>query len=83
MIDRIEGKAAGVDQPFGVSPAYEELNWTGMGFTKEQFNTVTSFDKAAWTDELKLHDELFTKLAYHLPKELSETKDKLAKAIAA
>jgi phosphoenolpyruvate carboxykinase (GTP) len=83
MIDRIEGKAAGVDQPFGVSPTYEELNWTGLNFTKEQFNTVTSFDKAAWTDELKLHDELFTKLAYHLPKELSETKDKLAKAIAA
>ena len=83
MIDRIEGKAAGVDQPFGVSPTYEELNWTGLDFTKEQFNTVTSFDKAAWTDELKLHDELFTKLAYHLPKELSETKDKLAKAIAA
>ncbi len=83
MIDRIEGKATGVDQPFGVSPTYEELNWTGLDFTKEQFNTVTSFDKAAWTDELKLHDELFTKLAYHLPKELSETKDKLQKRIAA
>jgi phosphoenolpyruvate carboxykinase (GTP) len=83
MIDRIEGKAKGVNQPFGVSPTYEELNWTGLDFTKEQFNTVTSFDKAAWTDELKLHDELFTKLAYHLPKELSETKDKLAKAISA
>ena len=83
MIDRIEGKAVGVDQPFGVSPTYGEINWTGLNFTKEQFNTVTSFDKAAWTDELKLHDELFTKLAYHLPKELSETKDKLAKRIAA
>jgi phosphoenolpyruvate carboxykinase (GTP) len=83
MIDRIEGKANGVDQPFGVSPTYGEINWNGLNFTEQQFNTVTSFDKAAWTDELKLHDELFTKLAYHLPKELSETKDKLAKAIAA
>jgi phosphoenolpyruvate carboxykinase (GTP) len=83
MIDRIEGKAKGVDQPFGISPTYEELNWNGLNFTKEQFNTVTSFDKAAWTDELKLHDELFTKLAYHLPKALSETKDKLAQRIAA
>ena len=83
MIDRIEGKAAGVDQPFGVSPTYSEINWNGLNFSEQQFNTVTSFDKAAWTDELKLHDELFTKLAYHLPKELSETKDKLAKAITA
>ncbi len=83
MIDRIEGKAAGVDQPFGVSPTYGEINWTGLNFSEQQFNTVTSFDKAAWTDELKLHDELFTKLAYHLPKELRETKDKLAKRMAA
>ncbi len=83
MIDRIEGKATGVDQPFGVSPTYGEINWNGLDFSEQQFNTVTSFDKAAWTDELKLHDELFTKLAYHLPIELSDTKDKLAKAIAA
>ena len=83
MIDRIENKAAGVDQPFGVSPTYGEINWNGLNFTEQQFNTVTSFDKAAWTDELKLHDELFTKLAYHLPQELSAAKDQLAKRIAA
>jgi phosphoenolpyruvate carboxykinase (GTP) len=27
MIDRIEGKAAGSDHVFGISPSYEELNW--------------------------------------------------------
>ena len=34
MIDRIEGKAAGVDQPFGVSPTYGEINWNGLNFTR-------------------------------------------------
>jgi phosphoenolpyruvate carboxykinase (GTP) len=77
MIDRIEGTAKGVDQPFGVSPTYEELNWTGLSFSQDQFNTVTSFDKAAWQSELKLHTELFTQLKHHLPKELEATRVKL------
>ena len=83
MIDRIEGTAKGVDQPFGVSPTYEELNWTGLNFSKDQFNTVTSFDKAGWQAELKLHTELFTQLKHHLPKELEETRVKLEQRLAA
>ncbi len=83
MIDRIEGTAHGVDHPFGVSPTYEEVNWTGLNFTAEQFNTVTSFDRAAWQAELKLHNELFTQLQHHLPKALEETRARLEKRLAA
>ena len=83
MIDRIEGTAHGVDQPFGISPTYEELNWTGLNFTQDQFNTVTSFDKAAWQAELKLHTELFTQLKHHLPQELEATRLKLEQRLAA
>jgi phosphoenolpyruvate carboxykinase (GTP) len=83
MIDRIEGKAAGNEHVFGVSPAYEELNWTGLNFTAEQFNTVTSIDKAAWQKELELHSELFQQLAYHLPAELNETKAQIEQRLAA
>ncbi|MDM0075689.1 phosphoenolpyruvate carboxykinase (GTP) [Variovorax sp. J2P1-59] len=74
MIDRIEGQGNGNDHVFGVSPRYEDLNWTGLDFSAEQFNTVTSIDKAAWQAELKLHTELFEQLAHHLPKELPATK---------
>ena len=91
MIDRIEGASTagdhrgpkGVDQPFGVSPTYEELNWTGLNFSQDQFNTVTSFDKAAWQAELKLHTELFTQLKHHLPQELEATRLKLEQRLAA
>ena len=38
---------------------------------------MTSIDKAAWNQELALHDELFTQLAYHLPKALEETKARI------
>ena len=83
MIDRIEGKASGNEHVFGVSPAYEELNWTGLDFTAEQFKTVTSIDKAAWQKELELHAELFQQLAYHLPAELTATKAKIEQRLAA
>ncbi|MEY3125450.1 MAG: hypothetical protein RLZZ573_1970, partial [Pseudomonadota bacterium] len=77
MIDRIEGTAKGHDNGFGVSPNYNEITWTGLDFSPAQFDTVTSVDKDAWKQEFALHTELFTQLAYHLPKELQETKAKL------
>ena len=78
MIDRIEGTAKGKENVFGISPSYEELTWTGLDFTPEQFKTVTHIDKAAWVEELKLHEELFKQLAYHLPAEMTATKAALA-----
>ncbi len=83
MIDRIENTANGKEHIFGISPSYEELNWTGLNFTQEQFTNVTSIDKAAWQAELKLHEELFTQLAYHLPAELTAAKAALQKRLAA
>ncbi len=83
MIDRIEGKAQGTDHVCGVSPRYEDLNWTGLDFSAEQFKTVSSIDKAAWQAELKLHAELFEQLAHHLPKELRATKAAIEHRLAA
>ena len=83
MIERIEGTAKGTDNLIGTSPSYDDLNWTGLNFSAEQFNTVTSIDKAAWQAELKLHEELFTQLQHHLPQALTETKATLEKRLAA
>ncbi|SDZ72235.1 phosphoenolpyruvate carboxykinase (GTP) [Variovorax sp. YR266] len=84
MIDRVEGnKTEGVEHITGVSPRYEDLNWTGLNFSAEQFATVTSIDKAAWQAELKLHAELFKQLEHHLPTELPETKAAIEQRLAA
>jgi phosphoenolpyruvate carboxykinase (GTP) len=83
MIDRIEGKGEGIEHVFGVSPRYEDLNWSGLAFSAEQFDTVTHIDKAAWQAELKLHAELFQQLAHHLPKELPATKAAIEQRLAA
>ncbi|MEG0886128.1 MAG: phosphoenolpyruvate carboxykinase domain-containing protein, partial [Janthinobacterium sp.] len=83
MLERIEGKAGGVENLFGTTPQYGDLNWDGLPFTQEQFDTITSIDKAAWVEELKLHTELFEKLAYHLPQELADNKAALEKRLSA
>jgi phosphoenolpyruvate carboxykinase (GTP) len=83
MIDRLEGSAHGVDTLFGVAPLFDELTWTGLPFTAEQFDTVTSIDKAAWLEEFKLHAAHFEQLAYHLPKELMDTKAALEQRLKA
>jgi len=83
MIDRIEGKGQGEDHLTGISPSYEDLNWTGLDFSAEQFDTVTRIDKDAWVKELESHAELFKQLEHHLPKELIETKAEIERRLAA
>ena len=82
MLDRIEGRAAGEEHVFGVSPRYEDLNWDGLPFSREQFQKVTSLDHEAWQHELKLHDELFEQLGPRVPGELRAVKDRIEARMA-
>jgi phosphoenolpyruvate carboxykinase (GTP) len=77
MLDRVEGTADGVDNVFGIAPRFDDLKWDGLAFTHAQFDKIMSIDKAAWKAELKLHDELFTKLRHHLPEKLVAAKAQL------
>jgi phosphoenolpyruvate carboxykinase (GTP) len=83
ILGRITGTAKGVDNAFGLSPTYEDINWNGLNFTKDQFQSVIGIDTAAWQQELKLHDELFQQLSYHLPAEMPATKAKIEQRLAA
>jgi phosphoenolpyruvate carboxykinase (GTP) len=83
MLGRVDGSAGGQDNAFGISPRYDDLNWDGLKFTREQFASVMGMDHGDWQQELTLHDELFTQLAYHLPAELSQAKARIADKLAA
>lgn len=74
MIARIEGHATGKEHAFGVSPRYDDIDWNGLKFTREQFEQVISVDDAAWREELALHAELFDKLRHRLPDALKHVK---------
>ena len=83
MIERIDGSGQGHEHSSGISPRYQDLNWTGLNFSAEQFDIVTRMDKADWQQELALHTELFTQLAHHLPQALKDTKAAIEKRMAA
>ena len=81
MLGRLDGTAQGTGNVFGTSPRYEDLNWNGLAFSRAQFDSVIGVDKAAWQQELTMHDELFATLAYHLPAQLRTAKDRIAAAL--
>jgi phosphoenolpyruvate carboxykinase (GTP) len=83
MLGRIDGTAGGVQNAFGVSPRYEDLQWDGLAFTRAQFDSVIGIEPAAWQQELALHQELFTQLAHGLPPELPATKARIEQRLAA
>ncbi len=74
MLERIDGTAGGQDNLFGVTPRYDDLNWSGLDFTREQYQSVTSIDRADWQKELALHGDLFQLLAARLPAALWDVK---------
>jgi len=82
MVERIGGTAQGRDNAFGITPEYQDLNWTGLNFNAAQYEQVTSLDTGAWKAELQLHDELFKQLAHHLPAELLATKAEIEARLA-
>jgi phosphoenolpyruvate carboxykinase (GTP) len=83
MLERVDGSAAGAENAFGVTPRYDDLSWDGLDFTRAQYDSVVSIDREAWGQELKLHDELFETLSYHLPAELPAVKARIEAKLAA
>ncbi|MBI1278013.1 MAG: phosphoenolpyruvate carboxykinase (GTP) [Anaerolineaceae bacterium] len=77
IVERAHGHAIGVESPLGRMPRYEDLDWTGLDFTREQFNNVMSVDRDLWLQEVLSHEELFIKLYDRLPKELVAIRELL------
>ena len=70
IVDRARGRALARETPIGWMPHYEDLDWTGMEFPREQFDALQHFDRALWRQEVIGHEELFLDLHSHLPKEM-------------
>jgi phosphoenolpyruvate carboxykinase (GTP) len=70
IVDRVRGRALAKEPPFGWQPRYEDMEWEGLSFPKEQFEELQRVDRDAWRTEIIGHEELFLTLHDHLPKEL-------------
>jgi phosphoenolpyruvate carboxykinase (GTP) len=78
MVERIEGRDSGAEHAVGRTPRYEDLDWTGLDFSREQFARVTAVSADEWMKELDSHADLFRQLAHNLPPQLEATRKALA-----
>jgi phosphoenolpyruvate carboxykinase (GTP) len=83
MLDRVDGNGGGEHTLFGTSPRYDDISWSGLDFTRAQYQTVMTVDHAAWQQELKLHDGLMDQLSTRLPAQLRTLKSELEARLAA
>ena len=70
IVERVQGHGHGRETPIGWVPRYDDIDWTGLDFPREQFDALMSVDRAAWRKELISHEELFIILHDHLPPEM-------------
>ena len=75
IIERSEGRVGGQQTVLGTAPNYEDMDWSGSDFTKEQFANVTKLDKATWLAELEGVKEWFAKMGDKLPAKLAAIRD--------
>jgi phosphoenolpyruvate carboxykinase (GTP) len=70
IVERARSRAAGQETPIGWVPRYEDIDWRGLNFPKDQFEQLQAFDRISWRSEVIGHEELFIDLHDHLPPEM-------------
>ena len=70
IVDRVRGRALAKETPLGWQPRYEDIDWSGLDFSRERFEELQRVDYPSWRRKVLEHEELFLDLHDHLPKEL-------------
>ncbi len=69
IVLKIRGESNAVESPIGWMPTYEDIDWKGSNFTREEFESIMAIDSEDWKNELLQHAELFERMYDKLPKE--------------
>jgi phosphoenolpyruvate carboxykinase (GTP) len=77
IVDRVNGNATALETPIGMVPQYEDIEWTGLNFSKEDFEKVMSFDREDWTKEVVGQEDFFFKLRERVPVALINERQQL------
>jgi len=81
IVERIRGNSSSVESPIGWMPRYEDIDWTGLDFSKEDFARIMTVDREPGKQELLSHEELFERMYDKLPKEFFFMRELLLSAL--
>ncbi|HSX99857.1 MAG TPA: phosphoenolpyruvate carboxykinase (GTP) [Streptomyces sp.] len=70
IVDRLDGRADGVETPIGVLPTPEALDTEGLDLSASDLDFLLTVDKEVWREEAALVPEHLNTFGEHTPKEL-------------
>jgi phosphoenolpyruvate carboxykinase (GTP) len=70
IVERVEGRTHGREVAIGWVPRYDDIDWSGLDFPRENFDALMEVDLEAWKQEVIGHEGLFIELHDHLPPEM-------------
>jgi phosphoenolpyruvate carboxykinase (GTP) len=69
IVLKSRGEVNAVESPIGWMPTYDDMDWTGLDFSSDDFDSIMSIEREEWKAELLNHAELFERMYDKLPKE--------------
>ena len=69
IVERSRGQVSAIESPIGWMPKYDDIDWTGLSFSREEYDSLQEVDREAWKTEIMTHEELFARMYDKLPKE--------------
>jgi len=81
IIDRCEGRVEARETPIGLVPHTKDIDTNGLEIPREKLEKLFDVNMSEWHDEIGGIKEFMDKFGSHMPKELFEEYEKLAKAI--
>ncbi|MFD7876090.1 phosphoenolpyruvate carboxykinase (GTP) [Streptomyces sp. NPDC059766] len=70
IVDRLDGRAEGVETPIGILPAKGSLDTDGLNLSESDLDFLLTVDKEVWREEAALVPEHLNTFGDHTPKEL-------------
>ncbi|GAA5028460.1 phosphoenolpyruvate carboxykinase (GTP) [Streptomyces siamensis] len=70
IVDRLDGRAEGVETPIGILPAKGALDTLGLELSESDLDFLLTVDKDVWREEAALVPEHLNTFGDHTPKEL-------------
>jgi len=70
IVERVRGRVRSKESPIGWLPKYEDMDWSGLDFSREQWDALMHYDRERFKEMVLEYERFFIRLYERMPKEL-------------